>query len=141
MARRRSQSFQSWSLGLISVIITGLVMYYARVAAIDYFAARQMERTQAALEKIQQQATRQQQQQFRPAPSPAPVDEYDAQVMKAADESQRQHDAAWEKYYQEPRGCNNWRTDQQMVECLEYKSRAKREFEQKWAAGEFASGT
>ncbi|MCP1651560.1 hypothetical protein [Pseudomonas nitroreducens] len=56
--------------------------------------------------------------------------------MKAAAESQRQHDAAWGKLYQAPRGCDNWKTDQQMVECQNHKLRAKREFEQKWAAGE-----
>jgi len=52
MARRRPQSFQSWALGLIGVLITCVVMYYARVAAIEYMAERQ-------------------QQQLRPTPPPA----------------------------------------------------------------------
>lgn len=135
MARRRPQTFQSWALGLIGVLITCVVMYYARVAAIEYIAERQIERAQAAMAKIQEQAARQQQ-QLRPTPPPShQVDQYDAQVMKAAAESQRQHDAAWEKFYQAPRGCDNWKTDQQMVECQNHKLRAKREFEQKWSSG------
>lgn len=141
MARRRPQTFQSWALGLIGVLITCVVMYYARVAAIEYMAERQIERTQAAMAKIQEQAARQQQ-QLRPTPPPSrPVDQYVAQVMKAAAESQRQHDAAWDKFYQAPRGCDNWKTDQQMVECQNHKLRAKREFEQKWGAGEVVSGS
>lgn len=134
MARRRPQTFQSWALGLIGVLITCVVMYYARVAAIEYMAERQIERAQAAMAKIQEQAARQQ--QLRTTPSPThQVDQYDAQVMKAAAESQRQHDAAWDKFYQAPRGCDNWKTDQQMVECQNHKLRAKRDFEQQWAAG------
>lgn len=139
MARRRPHTFQSWALGLIGVIITGIVMYFARVAAIEYIAERQMEHAQAALLKIQQQAVQQQQQQRR-APLPThQTDQYDAQVMKAAAKSQRQHDAAWDKFYQVPKGCDNWKTDQQMVECQNHKLRAKREFEQKWAAGELSA--
>ncbi|MNG32139.1 hypothetical protein D3C84_1180800 [compost metagenome] len=59
--------------------------------------------------------------------------------MKAAAESQRQHDAAWERYYRAPRGCDNWQSDSHMVECQNHQLRAKREFEQKWAAGDFAT--
>jgi IS5 family transposase len=139
MARRRPQTFQSWALGLIGVLITCVVMYYARVAAIEYMAERQIERTQAAMAKIQEQAARQQQ-QLRTAPLPThQADQYDAQVMRAAAESQRQHEEAWERFYQAPRGCDNWKTDQQMVECQNHKLRAKREFEQKWAAGELSA--
>ncbi|WP_375738047.1 hypothetical protein [Pseudomonas boanensis] len=54
------QSFQAWALGLIGTIITALILYYVRVAAIEH-----------------------------------------------------------------------------MVECQNHKLRAKREFEQKWTAGEF----
>ncbi|WP_430317845.1 hypothetical protein [Pseudomonas nitroreducens] len=135
MARRRPQSFQSWALGLIGVLITCVVMYYARVAAIEYMAERQIERAQAAMAKLQEQAARQQQQLRPTPPAPRQVD----QVMKAAAESQRQHDAAWDKFYQAPRGCDNWKTDQQMVECQNHKLRAKRDFEQQWAAGKLGS--
>lgn len=90
---------------LIGVLITCVVMYYARVAAIEYMAERQIERAQTVMAKIQEQAARQQQ-QLRPTPPPTLH-----QVMKAAAESQRQHDAAWDKFYQAPRGCDNWKTD------------------------------
>ncbi|MBD9634619.1 hypothetical protein [Pseudomonas sp. PDM19] len=134
MARRRSRSFQSWALGLVGVIVTAVVMYYVRVAAIDYIAERQIERTQRALEKLQALNT-------RPSTASAPQtyrqqDQYDAEVVRVAAETQRQHDIAWERFYQPPRGCDNWRSDQHMVECVEHKNHAKHEFEVKWAAGQ-----
>ena len=96
MARRRPHSFQAWALGLIGTIITALVLYYGRVAVIEEMGQRQIAHTQTALQKLQQQAQRQQQRQ---APPPQHQrDSYDAQVMQAAAESQRLHDAAWESF-------------------------------------------
>lgn len=53
-------------------------------------------------------------------------------------EQQRRKDAAWEQFYQAPRGCDVWRSDQHMVQCQNDMMKAKREFEHRWAAGEFA---
>lgn len=133
MARRRPKSFQSWALRLEGLTITGLAIYYARIAVIDYVAEQQTERAQRALEKLQQQVN--------PSRSPTVAsatyhqsNQLDAEGASATTRTQRQHDIAWNIYYQEPRGCDNWRSDQHMVECLEHNSRARREFEQKWTA-------
>jgi hypothetical protein len=50
----------------------------------------------------------------------------------------RLKDAAWEQFYQAPRGCDVWRSDQHMVQCQNDMMKAKREFEHRWATGEFA---
>lgn len=59
-------------------------------------------------------------------------------ALAAQIEQQRKKEAAWEVFYKEPRGCSNWQTDQQMVDCQNQKLRAKREFDRKWEAGELA---
>lgn len=138
MARRRPQSFQAWALGLIGTIITATVLYYGRVAIIEHMGQRQIERTQAAIQKFQDQQAKRLEPQHRPAQQPQrQPDSYDAQVMKAAAESQRKHDAAWDQFYKPLRGCDNWQSNSHMVECQNHRLRAKREFEEKWAAGDF----
>ncbi|MFC5698895.1 hypothetical protein ACFPU0_25575 [Pseudomonas sp. GCM10022186] len=59
------------------------------------------------------------------------------EAQRARVDQQRQRDAAWESFYKPMRGCDNWQSDSHMVECQNHKLHAKREFEQKWAAGEF----
>lgn len=138
MARRRPQSFQAWALGLIGTIITALILYYVRVAAIEHMGQRQIERAQATMQRLQEQQTQRASVQPPPTdPMQHQPDPYEVQVMKAATESQRKHDEAWEQYYKPARGCDNWQSDSHMVECQNHKLRAKREFEQKWAADEF----
>ena len=44
--------------------------------------------------------------------------------------------AAWLSCYKEPEGCNNFKSDQHMVECINHKMRAQKEFERLFAAGE-----
>ncbi|MOA05070.1 hypothetical protein D3C78_1246510 [compost metagenome] len=136
MARRRPLSFQAWVIGLIGTIVTGLIMYYGRLAIIENMSQRQVAHAQAALQQLQQQNTQRQHQLQSSQRAQRQQDDYDAQVMKAAAESQRQHDAAWEAFYKQPRGCDNWQSDSHMVECQNDRLRAKREFEQKWAAGQ-----
>lgn len=138
MARRHPLTVKGWLLGLAGTIVTALALYYGRVAVIEHMMARQIERTEARMAHIQQQqserlAARQasQAQQQQPTQST-----YDDQVAKAFNESKKRHDAAWDSYYVPPKGCDIWRGDTHMVECVNHKMRARKEFEQKWAAGE-----
>lgn len=153
MARRRPLTFQAWALGLIGTIITALVVYYARVAIIEQMGQRQIAHTQAALQKLQEQQAQQaaaRKQQALERQHRQTMSEQEAQRQAAADsrraieaqrariDERRQHDAAWESFYKPMRGCEIWQSDSHMVECQNHKIRAKREFEQKWAAGEIA---
>lgn len=133
MARRRPLTFKAWALGILGAIITTLVLYQARIAIIENMGQRQIERAEAMQQRLQQQA-RQTAQPTQPAPDP-----YAEQVAKAAAEAQRRHDNAWQNYYQPPKGCDVWRSDTHMVECVNHKMRAKAEFERKWAAGEIGT--
>ena len=152
MARRRPLTFQTWALGLVGTIITALVVYYARVAIIEQMGQRQIAHTQAALQKLQEQQAQQVAARAQPAlqrqhrqtmsseeaKRQAAADSRQAvEAQRARIDEQRQHDAAWESFYKPMRGCDNWQSDSHMVECQNHKLRAKREFEQKWAAGEF----
>ncbi|MDH4564098.1 hypothetical protein [Pseudomonas sp. BN411] len=152
MARRRPLTFQTWALGLVGTIITALVVYYARVAIIEQMGQRQIAHTQAALQKRQEQQAQQVAARAQPAlqrQHRQTMSSEEAKRQAAADsrraveaqrariDEQRQHDAAWESFYKPMRGCDNWQSDSHMVECQNHKLRAKREFEQKWAAGEF----
>ncbi len=45
---------------------------------------------------------------------------------------------AWKNYFRPIKGCEVWRDDAHMVECQNQVIRAKREFEQRWSAGEIS---
>ncbi|WP_313263123.1 hypothetical protein [Stutzerimonas kunmingensis] len=141
MARRQPRTFQAWLLGLAGTILTCVAIYYARVYAIERIAQGQLARTEAVMQQLKQQhadrtaaaeaskqaALRQKQQQ----------DTYDALVMKAHAESEKRRQEAWTAFFVPKRGCDVWHSDSEMVECVNHEIRAKRDFDQKWAAGDF----
>lgn len=142
MARRlRPPSPTAWLTGLIGTIAIALIGYYGRIAVIENMTERQMARSLSFQQQIKEQ------QQARQAQTEQAA-EYALQQQleeraKAAEETRLQADldmrrrAAWNQFYKEPRGCNNWQSDQHMVECQNSKMRAKVEFDRKWVAGDF----
>ena len=139
--RRRPSSPTAWLVGLVGTVAIALIGYYGRIAVIENMAERQI----LSAQRIQQQITEQQlarQQQAAQADAAIRQLKRDQMAQAAEDmrlnaERERRRSAAWNKFYQEPRGCNNWQSDQHMVECLSLKSHAKAEFERKWSAGDF----
>lgn len=139
--RRRPSSPTAWLVGLVGTVAIALIGYYGRIAVIENMAERQI----LSAQRIQQQITEQQlARQQQAAQADAAIQQLkrdqmakDAEEMRLSAERERRRSAAWDKFYQEPRGCDNWQSDQHMVECLSLKSHAKAEFQRKWAAGDF----
>ena len=102
----------------------------ARASVQDAQAKQEFERQQRQIRQTMSQHESQRQ--------IAAEQQRNSDALVAQIEQQRKKDEAWQEFYKEPRGCNNWQTDQQMVDCQNRKLRAKREFERKWDAGELA---
>jgi hypothetical protein len=54
---------------------------------------------------------------------------------RAAAEAARRKERAWERWYQRPQFCNHNPTGAQMVQCANHHIRARKEFEERYAAG------
>ena len=54
---------------------------------------------------------------------------------QAAVDAARRKDRAWQRYYQRPDFCADNPTAAQMVQCANHHIRARREFEERYAAG------
>jgi multidrug efflux pump subunit AcrA (membrane-fusion protein) len=136
----------------------GLLMWFVTAQVITHTFSNMQEemlaknraaqaKAQAQLREVQaQQEARRLQRQHRQTMSEeearrqAAIESQRAvEAQRARIDEQRQHDAAWESFYKPMRGCEIWQSDSHMVECQNHKIRAKREFEQKWAAGELSS--
>ena len=44
-------------------------------------------------------------------------------------------DQAWFKWYKPPPGCDSWKSQEHMVECVNHQMRAKTEFNKLWEQG------
>ncbi len=55
----------------------------------------------------------------------------------------RKKDFAWGKWYQDrqPVGCNSWKSDKHMVDCINHKMRSKTMFDKLWAQGKIVRKT
>jgi hypothetical protein len=56
-------------------------------------------------------------------------------AQQAAIDAVRRKERAWERWYQRPAFCNENPTSAQMVECANHHIRARKEFEERYAAG------
>jgi hypothetical protein len=56
-------------------------------------------------------------------------------VQQAAIDAARRKERAWERWYQRPTFCNENPTSAQMVECANHHIRARKQFEERYAAG------
>ncbi|WP_341304334.1 hypothetical protein [Pseudomonas sp. TMP25] len=135
MSRRAPRTLNELLIGIIGAIIFSLILYFGVTATIKHMGQQLQEHSV----KLQQDIKDRNKQPLALPPKQAASDPFEAQVAKAAAESKQRHDSAWEAYYQQPKGCDNWQSDAQMVNCVNDKMRAKKEFEEKWAAGAFDS--
>jgi len=46
-----------------------------------------------------------------------------------------QKESIWFKWYKEPKGCTSLQSDENMVECVNHKTRARSEFDNLWDQG------
>lgn len=141
--RRQPQSFKAWAIGFFATVALALIGYHGRIYVFEQFARRQIEHSeQFSLRIQQQQQQRQIEQQAikdRELQAQRQVMALEAEQMKLRAAEQQAKDAAWSHFYQEPRGCNVWRSDEHMVECQDAKRKARLEFEQQWAAGKLTA--
>jgi hypothetical protein len=56
-------------------------------------------------------------------------------AQQSAIDAARRKERAWERWYQRPAFCNENPTSAQMVECANHHIRARKEFEERYAAG------
>jgi hypothetical protein len=56
-------------------------------------------------------------------------------AQQSALDAARRKERAWERWYQRPAFCNENPTSAQMVECANHHIRARKEFEERYAAG------
>ncbi|MCM2317826.1 MAG: hypothetical protein NDI93_00675 [Pseudomonas sp.] len=152
MARRRRKPLSpiAWLLAVIISVSGAYIVYQVRVAAIENMAQRQIERSQAAIQKIQQQ-----QQARQNLAAPGPTLSQDELARQVAPEQQRQaervvaarlrqaelaaKDDAWDRFYQPPRACMYPESDQRKQVCDASAIKAREEFEKAWAVGQLQS--
>lgn len=145
MARRRRRPLSpiAWLLGVIISVSGAYIAYQIRVAGIESRAQQKIERTQAAVQKMQQQ---QQAEQRQVAPQPAITPEERArqhvwavaarlrQAELAA--ATRVKEQAWSRFFQPSSACIYPESNKRDAVCGAAESRARKQFETEWAAGQ-----
>ncbi|WP_152553933.1 restriction endonuclease [Endozoicomonas elysicola] len=151
-SRQSSKSRSNGKVLLVSIVLSiGLVAGAIKAigSVFDWFGASMVENAQNVQQGVQQSHKQSEsgQQRTQTASSVQPVtDSYDEQVfalerkaalayeLELAQEMQRKSEA-WEKWYELPWRCDDWRSEDHMVECVNHKRKAKEAFDILWAEG------
>lgn len=142
MARRHRKPLSpiAWLLGVIITVSGAYIIYQVRVAAVENMAQRQIERSQAAIQKIQQQQQARRELQAQ-APSINPEERARQQVAARLRQAElaaaaRAKEKAWERFYLPPRTCVYPESNQRADVCHAWEGKARQQFEDAWAAGQ-----
>ncbi|SFK17647.1 hypothetical protein [Methylophaga sulfidovorans] len=121
------------------IIITGLVgllvLLAYRLIAFEYMSysiqnmSKQMlENAQQAQNKIVEQQLQLQRQKKQEAAAKAIAEQRAQERAFKIQQEKARYEQAFEDWYKQPEGCDNWRSQSHMVECVNHKMRAKNEF-------------
>lgn len=142
MARRRRTptSLIVWLLGVFISAAGSYAVYLASISAIKDMTQHQVERSQAAIQKIQQQEQERRRQQVLAQPTIS-LEERAQQHERAVAARLRQaelaaaaraKEEAWERYYEPSRACIYPESDSRTLVCEASERKARKQFEASW---------
>jgi Sec-independent protein translocase protein TatA len=122
----------------LGILLSGAIIFAARAAFVIYFANEFKDRAaevkttylQQAQERINAKQQKEREQQL--------AAQRENQRKQEQAKREMQKNTAWNNYYVEKVGCEVFKSDSHMVECVNHKMRAKREFEKLYASGELS---
>ncbi|SFP38865.1 hypothetical protein SAMN05216229_10292 [Geopseudomonas sagittaria] len=142
MARRPRKPLSSiaWLLGAIISVSGAYIVYQVRVAGMESRVQQKLERTQAAIQKIQQQQQARRELHAE-APSINPEERARQQVAARLRQAElaaaaRAKEKAWERFYLPPNACIYPESDQRADVCHAWEGKARQQFEDAWASGQ-----
>jgi len=127
------------------ILAAGAIVFFARLWFVNHVVG-QMNETVMTINKQTQQHLERERQRAAAAQAAARQQDSDRRAMEAAVQRSRELEAkeavarqtakeeAWKRYYQRPETCDR-AEGQAFVECANQHIRAKRKFEELWAAG------
>lgn len=140
MARRRSILPELLLIKILSALVIPIAGYYVITKTLQTALTQQFSTIQAVSQHAQiaqqrQIETARQQKAAAAQAAQAANERYiqEARLRGAAEQAKTQ---AWYASYKPPKGCDNWRTDAQMVACVEQQSAAQSEFDRRWDTGQ-----
>ncbi len=140
MARRHSFMPELLFMKILAPLVIGAITYTCLMDVIQDVFRQQTATIQAINQRAQSEQHRQlataQQQKAAAAHATQLANEQYISELRQRAAAQRAKEQAWDATYQEPKGCDNWKTDAQMVACVDGKNAARRAFDQRWDAGE-----
>jgi uncharacterized membrane protein len=145
---RHKPEFDVWKIAIgvaVGILVASAIGYFVRIAMINHALGEFTKTTSNIVRDINQQTAREQERQER-ARSLAVQQEAARIADQAAKQREREaaiqrsqefrlaKDEAWSRYYRKPAACEN-ADGQAFVDCANHHIRAKRQFEELWAAG------
>lgn len=127
------------------ILLASLILFGLRLAFVSYTLSELQERMEESADRRRQQAAEQasfRREQVEAAKSVA-LDKQrrvrerkreSARISRIEVEAQKIKNAAWLEFYQEREDCNVFLSDRHMVECVQHKMDARKEFEQGYAS-------
>lgn len=140
MARRRSVVIELLLIKILAPVVIGVMGYYIVTQTMQAAITQQVTTIQAINQQAQAAQARQvetaRQQKAAAAQAVQAANERYIEEARRRGAAEQAKTQAWYASYKPPKGCDNWRTDAQMVACVEQQSAAKSEFDRRWDAGE-----
>ncbi|WP_152205781.1 hypothetical protein [Marinobacter changyiensis] len=121
------------------VLLAGIISFAARAAYLSYAAHVATEALREAVAEQQERTARIQAEREEQARLKRLQQQRAIEVARKKSREYAEKQRAWNDYYVAPEGCEIYKSDRHMVECINHKMRARGEFEQIYKAGGISS--
>jgi fumarylacetoacetate (FAA) hydrolase family protein len=117
------------------VLLAGIITFAARAAYLSYAAHVATEALREAVAEQQERAAKIQAEGEEQASLKRLQEQRAREAARKRSQERAKKLRAWNDYYVAPKGCEIFKSDSHMVECINHKMRAKGEFEKLYESG------
>ncbi|WP_417542046.1 hypothetical protein [Methylophaga thalassica] len=116
-------------VGLLCLLAYRFIAFEYMSYSVQNMSQRMIENAQQAQNKILEQQLQLQRQKQQEANAKALAEQRAQERAFQIQQEKAMYEQAFDEWYKQPEGCDNWRSQSHMVECVNHKMRARNEFE------------
>lgn len=117
------------------ILLASLILFGLRLLVLSAFLSGMKNVGDAALDKQRQLIVERQEKTKEAERIKIERDRQDKEKARVEAEAKRLKGVAWSKYYEEPEDCLVFQSDAHMVECVDSKKKARKEFDRLYDQG------
>jgi len=115
-------------VGLLCLLVYRFIIFEYMAYSVQNMSEKIIENSHEAQTKIVEKQLQIQRQKQQEIEAKKVAEQRARERIAKAQQEKAKYEQAFEDWYKQPKGCDNWRSQDHMVDCVNHKMRSQREF-------------